>query len=522
MKSVAPKVLVRRSRRAGVARAWKPLLLETFFFKACWRGFLAFLILAVQSDLNACFGQQAGKSPEPAATKQAEESAPQESQESTGENHAEELGDNSQISVWQDLGGWNWDGYLDLHYRYRHQGRQDVSDSDLLASGTIQGGYRDAAGVEEFGFLFDGLLTADLDGFGSRRDAFYGLQETRNSRVHGFLYQGWVETGQLLDHSKVRLGRQEITRQDALYFDGFQVGYQPVSDWKVNFFGGIPAHFEESSREGDYLGGAGAQWAVSRTFSVGFDEVYLRDRQRIFGTRKTFQTQDNLTLVSGRWLASQEFLVRGTASFIENKNRRQEFSLAWNRPRDGWQASLAVRRQNDYGELVSTEFSPFQTILGDVAPYWNVTGQVSKTVAEDVQVGGGYSFRRLETKADEGANNREFDRWFTNVDVDHFPLKATDVGFRADFWDSVGGRIKSYSFFAGLDWAAHSRLEAGTDFTLYRFDVFSAREFVDDRQIYVRAKVNLAKNVDLDLRWVRDASQFGVDHLIDLTLGLEF
>jgi len=505
-----------------VARAWNPSDRPWFFGRICPQLFLALFFFGLQTGLNACFGQETGANEESAAAGETVDSTLQDGQGVAGENRAEDPGDNSQIPSWKDLGGWTWDGYLDFHYRYRKQGRQDVSDSDLLASGTIQGGYRDAAGVEEFGFLFDGLLTADLDGFGNRRDAFYGLQETRNSRVHGFLYQGWVESGGLLDHAKLRLGRQEITRQDALYFDGFQIGYQPGSDWKVTLFGGIPAHFGESNRAGDYLGGAGAQWAVTKTFRVGFDEVYLRDQQRIFRTQRTFRTQDNLTLVSGRWLASQELLVRGSASFIENKNRRQEFSLAWNRPRDGWQASLAVRRQNDYGELVSTEFSPFQTILGDVAPYWNVTGQVTKAVTEDVQVSGGYSFRRLESKADQGVNNREFDRWFGTVDVDHFPLKATDVGFRWDAWDSVGGRIKTYSFFGGFDWAAHSRLEAGTDFTLYRFDVFSAREFVDDRQVYVRAKVHLAKNVDLDLRWVRDASQFGVDHLIDLTLGLEF
>ena len=72
------------------------------------------------------------------------------------------------------------------------------------------------------------------------------------------------------------------------------------------------------------------------------------------------------------------------------------------------------------------------------------------------------------------------------------------------------------------DFNAKHELSVGTDFSKYRFDVFTGREYLDDRQYWIKAKLPLGDQRRMRLRYSRDRSQFGTDHLFEAAWALEF
>lgn len=425
----------------------------------------------------------------------------------------------AQHMVEPDLSGWRLDGWFDALFRYRLQAERDQDDADLLLSGFVAGGLNDADGRELGSFQIDGLVTADLDGFPGARGAFSGLQETYNSRVHGFLYSAWVETSSLLDRVSLRGGRQEILREDALFFDGLSAIWRPAGEWSLTAYGGVPVHFYESNRSGDALAGVGAEWLALPGLRLGLDEIYLADEQRWFGEEAT--AHNNLTLLSAHWLAASALLVRGTASWVGAQDRRQTLSAAWSDPQADWRAQVRVQRQNDYGEIVATEISPLAAVLGDVAPHWYGLAELYRRFGR-FEAGVGVAARALEQDADESVYNREYGRYFASMSLDQFPLPDADLGARVDVWDADDDDLTAFGVFAGWDWQEDARLEVGTDHALYRFDEASGSENLDDRQYYVRAEVPVLEQTQLRVRYALDHSQFGNDHLFELGLAVEF
>jgi len=424
--------------------------------------------------------------------------------------------------VLPELGGWSVSGYLDSRVRVRWQSRRSQSDADLLVGGFFDGALANDAGEEVLRYQVDGLFTADLDGFGSLGDAFVGLQEARNDRLHAYLYEAWVESSALVDGAEFRVGRQLVAREDAIYFDGLRVDHSPAAGWGLVAYAGIPVHFHESSREGDFLAGIGARWAVDPRVRLEVDEVFVRDEQRYFGASTPVIANNNLTLLSASWLADEQTMVRGTASWLGDQDRRQSVSVAWAEPVSGWRATVMMRRQNDYGELAATEYSPYAALLGDVAPYWTTSVDVQKSILEHLHAGVSYSARRLEDVADEGLYNREWDRYSARLTADEFLAPELDVGVQADIWDSGADRMTSTGAFAGWEWAEKSRFEVGTDFALYRFDVFTRRERLNDREYYARAKLPVTDDVSMAVRYALNHSRFGTNHLAEVLVSLEF
>jgi len=408
-----------------------------------------------------------------------------------------------------------------LDYRSRSQSRTGEDDADVLASGHLRAGLRDEEGQELMALVVDGLLTWDADGFSSPDQSFYGLQETFPNRFHGFLYEGYVETAALLRDVSFRVGRQEVTREDALWFDGGSLRVAATPDLSFLAYGGIPVHFYESRREGDALAGLGARWKVDPRLELGLDGVHLRDELTgLDGNR--FQTRDNLSIASATWRPLDQALLRGSASWVGSRARRQEMAAHWVSPAADWRVRLRVRHQEDYGEAVPTEFSPLAGVLGDVAPYWLGSLGVQHDLTRTLSVDAGYQLRALQNLADERAFNREYRRWYVLMGARDLFVDTLSAALHADVWESDTGHITTTG--GSLTWepTERLRLEGGTDYMLYRFDWFSGREYVNDRQYYFRARLRLTEATYFRLRIAQDRSQFGTDRLLDLGIAVEF
>ncbi|MBL7007849.1 MAG: hypothetical protein ISR76_02545 [Planctomycetes bacterium] len=415
---------------------------------------------------------------------------------------------------------WDLRGRIDANFRYRKQERLAETDTDALVTGYLDGSLRDADGAETFRFLFDGVLTADLDGLEDPSEAFYGLGDTRNSRTHGFVYAAWAETSALADDLKLRVGRQEIHREDALYFDGARLDAAFSGPLTGVLYAGSPVRFYESDRTGDYLGGVGLRWAASQKLHLGLDEIVFRDRAPA-GDRDQV-INNNLTLLTAHWAYDTRTMVRGSSSWIGNEERRQQLSVLWSFPEGGWWTRVHLQHQSDYGEVVVTDLSPFAAVVGDVAPYWSGSAELHKELSSNTDLGVGYSGRWLDDAEDEGVYDREYGRWFALLSLDQFPIEELRTGLRGDLWDSDGARIVAGGLFFAWVPDEESHYEVGTDFSKYRFDTYTGREYLDDRQYYFRLRHRIGDQTSLRFRLARDRSQFGTDTLIEAAVALEF
>lgn len=417
--------------------------------------------------------------------------------------------------------GWQLQGTLRLDYRSRSSVRGGEDDADLLGSGHLRAALRDEEGAEQMALVVDGLLTWDADGFSAPDQSYFGLQETFPDRFHGFLYEGYVESRALVEGLSFRVGRQEVTREDALWFDGGSVEVAAAPALTFLAYGGIPVHFYESRRQGDALAGLGGRWKVDPRLELGLDGIHVRDEVTgLDGTR--FQTRENLSIASATWRPLDQTLLQGSASWVGDRARRQEVSGHWVSPAADWRVRLRVRHQEDYGEAVPTEFSPLAAVLGDVAPYWLGSLGVQHDLSRTVSVDAGYQVRALDNLSDERAFNREYRRWYVLFGIQDLFVDTLSAGLHTDVWESDTGHITTAG--GSLTWkpSERLRLEGGTDYMLYRFDWFSGREYVDDRQYFLRARFRLTEVTSFRARIAQDRSQFGTDHVLDFGLSLDF
>ena len=405
----------------------------------------------------------------------------------------------------------NYQGWLDMRFRMRSEASSSTRDVDLIVGSYFELNSNENAGK----FVLDGVLYADLDNETGGDEAFYSLSDTWNDSMHGFVYNAW------LGIDDFKLGRQEIHRADALFFDGLKYDHKLTSEAKLTVFGGTPVHFYDESSSGDRMAGLGLDWRVSPKLRVAVDEVWLRDSAvRFSGADGT--ANDLLSVVSATWLANQNGMVRGSASMVGDRARRQDISGQWYMPNKDLWARFRLRHQNDYGEFIATEIAPFSAVIGDVAPYWDSSVELTKRMSEQIDIGFGYQGRMLENDSDVGINNREFNRWYISVDHDELPFTNSSGGLRADIWDSSDGSIIAGGAWLKWDFNAKHEFSVGTDFSKYRFDVFTGREYLDDRQYWIKAKLPLGDQRRMRLRYSRDRSQFGTDHLFEAAWALEF
>jgi len=427
-------------------------------------------------------------------------------------------GDLADPAVQASGSSWDLRGRLDANFRYRKQAAGE--DRDRVLTGFFDGSLRNADGSEDFRFLFDGVLTADLDGLENPNESFYGLGDARNSDTHGFVYAAWAESSALADGLKLRVGRQEIHREDALYFDGARIDAASNGPFTGVVYAGSPVRFYESDRTGDFLGGFGVRWAAQPGLRIGFDEIFFRDRAPA-GDREQV-INNNLTLLTAHWAKDANTIVRGSSSWIGEEPRRQQLSVMWSFPDPGWWTRVHLQHQSDYGDVVVTELSPFAAVIGDVSPFWSATAEIHRRLGAKADLGVGYSGRWLDNAEDEGLYDREYGRWFALLSLEDFPSEQLRTGLRGDVWDAgTTGLVAAGAFLAWLP-NEQSRYEVGTDFSKYRFDAYTGREYLDDRQYYFRLRHRISESLSLRFRVARDRSQFGSDTLLEAAVALEF
>jgi hypothetical protein len=186
--------------------------------------------------------------------------------------------------------------------------------------------------------------------------------------------------------------------------------------------------------------------------------------------------------------------------------------------------NLRLVRQNQFSEIPVTEFSPFVATLGVYEPFfqWQVDG--GGPLVGSLDLAAGYARRRLIEGAEEGLFNHEFDHAYAIATLGACPWPSTSLHLRGDGWNgggrdlvAVGGGLE-----ARLGEKKEWRGEIGTDYALYRVDVQTGQERLDDRRFYGRVRRKIGERLDFGIGYRYEVDDIDRYHVADVVLGIRF
>jgi hypothetical protein len=394
-----------------------------------------------------------------------------------------------------------WHGSVALRGRLRTT--EDERDSDAYAYLTLR--YRDETTHGWSGSVF-GRLAYDLDG-GTDRDggyAFDSVDDTFGSRWTARLYHAWAAyrpRSEVVE--QVTAGRQWTEAGDGFTFDGVHATLWPAgreADLSVFVFGGVPAHLYEDAPEGDAIVGAGLSAAPWRGGDVRADLVWIDDETEVYG-------RERATLLSLEASHRTGPRSRARAWYRQLDLEPREVGASFDAYSARWDASLRAKARAqliDENETV-TDLDPYFAITQDLRPYGDAFLAGSKTLSPRVTVEAGAAARALFDGDDEGVYNREWARVFGTVVTTDWPARGWSLSGTVEWY---GGDDEVTALGAAAEWrpSRRWRVAFGTDFSLWRVDLYADEERKESRGWYLRAshRPNDLWRFDLSVRLETD------------------
>jgi hypothetical protein len=392
---------------------------------------------------------------------------------------------------------------------------EEEEDQDAYAYVTLR--YRDEATYGWSASAF-GRVAHDLDGGGDADGGyvFDSVDDTYDSRTTARLYHAWAACRPRSDLvEQVRFGRQWTEAGDGFTFDGVHATLRPAgpdADLSVFAFGGVPLELRDGSPEGDGIFGVGAAASLWRGGDLRADLVHLEDETETYG-----RTRATLLSVEGAHRLGTASRVRAWFRTLDEDPREAGAALDAVSPRGD--ASLRVRAHAQLLREKETvyELDPFYAVVQDLRPYGDVLVAGSKSFSRRVAVEAGVSARALFDPDDVGTYNREWRRVFATVTAADWPACGWGLSGTAEWY---AGDDEVLALGAAAEWkpSRRWRVAFGTDFALWRTDLYAAEERHESRGWYVRATHRPSDRwrFDLSARFEEDDD----DSWLTLTAGV--
>jgi hypothetical protein len=420
------------------------------------------------------------------------------------------------------LGPFELSGDLSQKYRFRTTSSQ--SDQDVYGYLNIDG-QLSADGPEarrpysSLSFNLQASYNLDIDSSnqssieGGSFFPFFDITNTYQDRFHAWLYSAYFQAADLGPFETARVGRQEITREYGILFDGGHLRTQRWNTLSFDVYGGLPAHLYETPR-GDAFGGVSVDSEIASGLVIGADYYYIRD-ERDAGLP---DSHDHVYLGRATWRPNNEWRIDGSASWVDTRDRLQQLTSSYNSQDWGFSGTFRAARQNGVVDFQSSEISPFVFIEGSYAPYYQLTLDLHQPIAERFGVGGGFDIRQLEDASDEGLYNHSFRNFYIQADASQL-WPGSKLSARVDYWNSVGGDdIESFGVELEQKVLDFLRVRVGTSYSLYRIDLFTGLEKERDRSYYAKLRWRLWRGLDLDTDYQYEKDSITEYHT--LTVGL--
>jgi hypothetical protein len=400
-----------------------------------------------------------------------------------------------------------------LASRYRGRWSGDATDHDLYETLSLDVG--DASKDPVTAHVL-GRVAADLDGQTDRDNQFVypSLADTWSDPVTGLLYEAYIDISAPPRLAALRAGRQVDTQTPVFaHFDGVSLVSKTAETWKLRggTYGGVPVRLYESSTTGDQIFGL---WGEAQPWSGGrvrMDWMHVEDKDR-FSANSSDLVGANVSQRLG-----ERARVEANYTRLEQQNRDLRVRGSWNDPARDLTVQLSwyrlLEEQRDY----ALEFDPYFASLQTFEPFDQIRLHAAKGLGDELRVEGGLDLRRLQDSGDEGSFNRDYDRGWMSLVLLDVGLEGLDVTLTGDTWQSDDQDIETWAvdFSRRLDDGLV--LSAGSNYALYRYDVFLDRERDDVRLWYLRARKKLDKSWSLEASY--DYQDDDTDQYQVLTLG---
>jgi hypothetical protein len=365
---------------------------------------------------------------------------------------------------------------------------------------------------------------ADIDG--DRDNAgfyeFDNINDTYDGSLTGRLYYSYLDIHRVKKMSLIRLGRQSVYKSPVvLNFDGVQLvsdGVGSISNLNLGFFGGVPVHAYESSREVDWIYGLFLQTKPWRRGKLEFHWTHAED-EYLYGKQK----DDHYSVAL--WQTFHDyFRVHTQYTRLEEESRSFRLRTTFNRP--DWDFTL----QASYYELLNEEkfqaidFDPFFTQTGELFPYWRGRLQLFKGFGENFGLEAGLDIRELKRGDEVGRYNHDFSRYFLTFFFDDLLEEKLGISLTGEIWDS-DNQVENIETYGGdVTYKLNRKLKTsiGTNYALYKYDLFREREEDKVRTYYAKFKYTWANGIGYDFSYEYEDDEFATYNTFKIGLNYTF
>ncbi len=404
-------------------------------------------------------------------------------------------------------GAW-YRGSLQTRYRFRRTSSDD--DNELHSMLRLDLG-------DEQQHPVTGRIVArgfwDLD-FAPDGDVFSGLDESLGESASGYVYEAFADLHFVAALDRLRLGRQSLTETPVFVeFDGITAtSHQSARAglWASGYVG-VPVHHFEASTSGDLVAGASVGMAPWQGGRVRVDLMHLQDRTL------TFDGVDDL--LSLRWWHrfGRSLHLQGQHTWRDGDPRDLWLRGQVSHERSGLEVAVNWRELLTTQRAEVTELDPYFEVLADYEAY-RQAGITTTWIGDGVlSAAAGADIRRLSEPATEGPFNHEYDRYWLSPTVRGIGGQDLEATLTGEFWDAGGEEFRSIG--GDLRWRPSERLTftLGSDFALYRYDVFDGRERDHVRDWFLRVRWRRSSKLRVDASVAFEDSE--IDRFFALRVG---
>ncbi len=378
---------------------------------------------------------------------------------------------------------------------------EKIRDDDIFSDLRLDIAQPSDQGYE---FHFFGTLRDDLSNNRNRTtfSPFEDIGDTYGSAVHGYLYEAHLDLNRpFAKVSQIRLGRQDGTRGEPIFFDGISLDAGLLPKLAATLYGGAAVHFYElDNRWGDdTLGGAGIDYFPLSGTIVGLDYLYVTDKRGVFDTTTR---HDQLVSLKVNQRFTPNLKTSAKIRYVNGESRDLKITAGAALPEADFEMILAYIEQFRTQNELSNELSPFFDVLGPSFPYRSYDARIRKFFGKHLSVDLGYFQRSLVHSSQENAFNRQFHRTYAVFDLIDLFIDRLSLALTGEEWKSGQQRVQSAGFDIGYAFTPGRRspkMNAGSYYSLYKYDYYiSLGERTNVRTYYVKVILPFAQRYSVN------------------------
>lgn len=324
----------------------------------------------------------------------------------------------------------------------------------------------------------------DLDGRESSTSVFRGLNDTSDSWVNTRLLQLYMEVDGDKDDSRLRVGRQRITKGVAYNrIDGAYLHFDR-NRWSYYGFVGARASVYESSHD-DLSTGGGLSWRPLPTTRVALDFFYGDDQRRQFTPG---DVEASLTSLTVRHALNAYHSLFGRATWHESDLDEFRLTAQGFFQEDGLFYTAAFRKRISTLDERPTDFPQFYHVVGELNGYEDLSGVLTFPLSDRFELGVEAQIHDAEGNV-LGTGNRDYGRYALSLNANDL-AERYDARVIVEFWDADGGQSeKTVSGEVSRNWS-RTRASVGVDYDLFQDQILQFDPLGSD-DFYVESKEDI-------------------------------